>query len=62
MTVCKEDDALLDVTMAAASSVTANLEVVSNLWLEALLVRCDSTASWLSIEGGILRCFGQQHP
>ncbi|OLP72083.1 hypothetical protein AK812_SmicGene48297, partial [Symbiodinium microadriaticum] len=27
-----EDDALLDVTMAAASSVTANLEVVSNLW------------------------------
>ena len=34
------------------SSVTANLEVVSNLRLEAPLVRCDPTTSWLSIEGG----------
>ena len=34
------------------SSVTANLEVVSNLRVEAPLVRCDPTASWLSIEGG----------
>ena len=34
------------------SSVTANLEVVSNLRLEAPLVRCDPTAPWLSIEGG----------
>ena len=35
------------------SSVTANLEVVSNLRLEAPLVRCDPTAPWLSIEGGV---------
>ena len=34
------------------SSVTANLEIVSNLRLEAPLVRCDPTAPWLSIEGG----------
>ena len=34
------------------SSVTANLEVVSNLRLEAPLVRCDPTAPWLSIQGG----------
>ena len=34
------------------SSLTANLEVVSNLRLEAPLVRCDPTAPWLSIEGG----------
>ena len=34
------------------SSVTANLEVVSNLRLEAPLVRCDPTAPWLSIEEG----------
>ena len=34
------------------SSVTANLEVVSNLRLEAPLVRCDPTDPWLSIEGG----------
>ena len=34
------------------SSVTANLEVVSNLRVEAALVRCDPTAPWLSIEGG----------
>ena len=34
------------------SSVTANLEVVSKLRLEAPLVRCDPTAPWLSIEGG----------
>ena len=34
------------------SSVTANLEVVSNLHVEAPLVRCDPTAPWLSIEGG----------
>ena len=34
------------------SSVTANREVVSNLRLEAPLVRCDPTAPWLSIEGG----------
>ena len=34
------------------SSVTANLQVVSNLRLEAPLVRCDPTAPWLSIEGG----------
>ena len=34
------------------SSVTANLEVVSNLRLEAPLIRCDPTAPWLSIEGG----------
>ena len=34
------------------SSVTANLEVVSNLRLEAPLVRCDPTAPWLSIEAG----------
>ena len=34
------------------SSVTANLEVVSNLRLEAPLVRCEPTAPWLSIEGG----------
>ena len=34
------------------SSVTANVEVVSNLRLEAPLVRCDPTAPWLSIEGG----------
>ncbi len=34
------------------SSVTANLEVVSNLRLEAPLARCDPTAPWLSIEGG----------
>ena len=36
------------------SSVTANLEVVSNLRVEAPLVRCDPTAPWLSIEGGFL--------
>ena len=36
----------------AFSSVTANLEVVSNLRVEAPLVRCDPTAPWLSIEGG----------
>ena len=35
------------------SSVTANLEVISNLRLEAPLVRCDPTAPWLSIEGGV---------
>ena len=35
------------------SSVTAKLEVVSNLRLEAPLVRCDPTAPWLSIEGGV---------
>ena len=34
------------------SSVTANLEVVSNLRVEAPLVLCDPTAPWLSIEGG----------
>ena len=34
------------------SSITANLEFVSNLRLEAPLVRCDPTAPWLSIEGG----------
>ena len=34
------------------SSVTANLEVVSNLRVEAPLVRCDPTAPWLSMEGG----------
>jgi len=34
------------------SSVTANLEVVSYLRLEAPLVRCDPTAPWLAIEGG----------
>ena len=34
------------------SSVTANLEVVSNLRLEAPLIRCEPTAAWLSIEGG----------
>ena len=34
------------------SSVTANLEVVSNLRVEAPLVRCDPTAPWLTIEGG----------
>ena len=34
------------------SSITANLEVVSNLRLEAPLVRCDPAAPWLSIEGG----------
>ena len=34
------------------SSVTANLEVVSNLRVEAPLVRCDPTAPWLSIEAG----------
>ena len=34
------------------SSLTANLEVVSNLRVEAPLVRCDPTAPWLSIEGG----------
>ena len=33
------------------SSVTANLEVVSNLRLEAPLARCDPTVPWLSIEG-----------
>ena len=34
------------------SSVTANLEVVSNLRVEAPLVRCDPAAPWLTIEGG----------
>ena len=34
------------------SSVTANLEIVSNLRLEAPLVRCNPAAPWLSIEGG----------
>ena len=42
----------LTVAFSSNSSVTANLEVVSNLRLEAPLVRCDPTAPWLSIEGG----------
>eukprot|EP00439_Symbiodinium_sp_Y106_P078484 s2364_g17.t1 len=37
----------------SSSSVTANLEVVSNLRVEAPLVRCDPAAPWLSIEGGV---------
>ena len=43
------------------SSVTANLEVVSNLRLEAPLVRCDPTAPWLSIEGNAPGRPGQRH-
>ena len=40
-------------TFNSSSSVTANLEVVSNLRVEAPLVRCDPAAPWLSIEGGV---------
>ena len=36
----------------SSSSVTANLEVVSNLRVEAPLVRCDPAASELTIQGG----------
>ena len=36
----------------SSSSVTANLEVVSNLRVEAPLVRCDPAASVLTIQGG----------
>ncbi|CAE7943752.1 unnamed protein product, partial [Symbiodinium necroappetens] len=39
-------------TFNSNSSVTANLEVVSNLRLEAPLLRCDPTAPQLTIEGG----------
>ena len=39
-------------TFNSNSSVTANLEVVSNLRVEAPLVRCDPAAPWLTIEGG----------
>ena len=39
-------------TFNSSSSVTANLEVVSNLRVEAPLVRCDPTASVLTIQGG----------
>ena len=35
------------------SSVTANLEVVSNLRVEAPLVRCDPAGALLTIEGGV---------
>ena len=41
-------------TFNSSSSVTANLEVVSNLRVEAPLVRCDPAAPWLAIEGGAL--------
>ena len=34
------------------SSVTANLEIVSNVRLEAPLVRCDPAAPWLTVQGG----------
>ena len=40
-------------TFNSSSSVTANLEVVSNLWVQAPLVRCDPAASELTIQGGI---------
>ena len=39
-------------TFNSSSSVTANLEVVSNLRVEAPLVRCDPAASVLTIQGG----------
>ena len=39
-------------TFNSSSSVTANLQVASNLRLEAPLVRCDPADPWLSIEGG----------
>ena len=39
-------------TFNSSSSVTANLEVVSNLRVEAPLVRCDPAASELTIQGG----------
>ena len=39
-------------TFTSSSSVTANLEIVSNLRAEAPLVRCDPTASVLTIQGG----------
>ena len=39
-------------TFNSNSSVTANLEVVSNLRLQAPLVRCDPTAPQLTIQGG----------
>ena len=39
-------------TFNSSSSVTANLQVASNLRLEAPLVRCDPAASVLTIQGG----------
>ena len=39
-------------TFSSNSSVTANLEIVSNLRLEAPLVRCDPAGALLTIEGG----------
>ena len=39
-------------TFNSSSSVAANLEVVSNLRVEAPLVRCDPAASELTIQGG----------
>jgi hypothetical protein len=39
-------------TFNSSSSVTANLEVVSNLRLEAPLVRSDPAAPWLTVQGG----------
>ena len=39
-------------TFNSSSSVTANLEVVSNLRVQAPLVRCDPPASELTIQGG----------
>ena len=39
-------------TFNSSSSVTANLEVVSNLRVEAPLMRCDPAASELTIQGG----------
>ena len=39
-------------TFNSSSSVTANLEVVSNLRVEAPLARCDPAASELTIQGG----------
>ena len=39
-------------TFNSSSSVTANLEVVRNLRVEAPLVRCDPAASVLTIQGG----------
>ena len=39
-------------TFNSSSSVTANLEVVSNLRVQAPLVRCDPAASELTIQGG----------
>ena len=39
-------------TFNSSSSVTANLEVVSNLRVEAPLVRCDPAAAELTIQGG----------